>query len=150
VVTGETLQLGLPEGDIAKAGEITKLGEEAEALAKVADGAQDVSKVGNKLRNGHLAGGVHPTTGVPFDAQGYPDFSNFLYKEGPNDVMIEPTGNRSKDFKAANEAAGYASTPKGYTWHHHQTPGRMQLAETEPHAKTGHTGGFSSGNQIKY
>ncbi|WP_445662062.1 HNH endonuclease [Bacillus sp. FSL R9-9481] len=31
--------------------------------------------------------------------------------------------------------------PKGYTWHHHQEPGTMQLVDTNIHQKTGHTGG---------
>jgi len=31
--------------------------------------------------------------------------------------------------------------PDGYTWHHHQQPGRMQLVDTKIHALTGHTGG---------
>ena len=33
--------------------------------------------------------------------------------------------------------------PEGYTWHHHEEPGRMQLVDTEVHAKTLHTGGRS-------
>jgi hypothetical protein len=57
--------------------------------------------------------------------------------------MIKPTGNRAGDFAAANKAAGYNQTPNGYTWHHHQTTGRMQLVESKVHMKTGHTGGFS-------
>ncbi|NHN34359.1 HNH endonuclease [Paenibacillus agricola] len=32
-------------------------------------------------------------------------------------------------------------TPDGYTWHHNETPGLMQLVDTETHAKTRHTGG---------
>lgn len=32
-------------------------------------------------------------------------------------------------------------TPTGYTWHHHEEPGRMQLVDSEIHAKTGHLGG---------
>jgi len=48
-----------------------------------------------------------------------------------------------RDFKAANSIAGYSSTPKGYTWHHHQDYGRMQLVKTSIHSKTGHTGGWS-------
>lgn len=75
--------------------------------------------------------------------EGFPDFSKNLYKNGANDVMIKPTGNRSLDFGEANKVAGYSSTPKGYTWHHHQTTGRMQLVETKVHSQTGHTGGFS-------
>nr|WP_320120064.1 DUF6443 domain-containing protein [uncultured Marinifilum sp.] len=95
------------------------------------------------LRNGHLAGKVHPKTGVPFTRKGFPNFKNHLYKRGANDVRISPTGNRLHDFSAANKAAGYKSTPKGYTWHHHQTRGRMQLVESNIHRQTGHTGGFS-------
>lgn len=32
---------------------------------------------------------------------------------------------------------------KGYTWHHTEEPGKMQLVETNVHARTGHTGGNS-------
>ncbi len=96
-----------------------------------------------EIRNYRLAGKIHPETKVPFDANGLPDFSDYLFKGGPNDIMIKPTGNRLADFNLANKAAGYSSTPKGYTWHHHQNNGRMQLVETDIQFKTGHTGGFS-------
>lgn len=32
-------------------------------------------------------------------------------------------------------------TPDGYTWHHNEDPGVMQLVDSEVHARTGHTGG---------
>lgn len=32
---------------------------------------------------------------------------------------------------------------KGYTWHHSENPGKMQLVETKIHAMSGHTGGNS-------
>lgn len=32
-------------------------------------------------------------------------------------------------------------TPDGYTWHHHEETGKMQLVETSTHDKTAHTGG---------
>lgn len=32
---------------------------------------------------------------------------------------------------------------KGYTWHHNEVPGKMQLVETKVHAMSGHTGGNS-------
>ncbi|MEK5645846.1 hypothetical protein BK138_32190 [Paenibacillus rhizosphaerae] len=32
-------------------------------------------------------------------------------------------------------------TPDGYTWHHDAEKGKMQLLDSEIHAKTGHTGG---------
>jgi RHS repeat-associated protein len=95
------------------------------------------------LRNGHLAGKVHPKTGVPFTRKGFPNFKKHLYKGGINDVRIKPTGSRASDVMAANKSAGYSSTPKGHVWHHHQTTGRMQLVEGGIHRATGHTGGFS-------
>ena len=30
---------------------------------------------------------------------------------------------------------------KGYTWHHSEIPGKMQLVETKVHVQSGHTGG---------
>lgn len=36
--------------------------------------------------------------------------------------------------------------PRDITWHHHEEAGRMQLVESNVHAKTGHTGGFSLWN----
>jgi hypothetical protein len=32
-------------------------------------------------------------------------------------------------------------TSDGYTWHHSEETGKMQLVDSETHAKTGHTGG---------
>jgi RHS repeat-associated protein len=94
-----------------------------------------------QVRNGALAGNAHPVTGIPFDMQGFPDFSSVRHPSVP-DVRIALSGNRSTDFARANRAAGLDSTPTGYTWHHHQDKGLMQLIDRTVHAKTGHTGGF--------
>jgi hypothetical protein len=107
-----------------------------------------VHNCGGKIRNSGLAGQNHPRTGVPFDEHGFPDFSNWRHPDVP-DVRIGLTGDRGRDFARANEAAGLASTPRGYTWHHHQDPGLMQLVETWTHNKTGHTGGFSIWNWLR-
>ncbi|MFD0050074.1 HNH endonuclease [Actinomycetes bacterium NPDC127524] len=32
-------------------------------------------------------------------------------------------------------------TPEGYTWHHSEVPGKLELVDEEIHAETGHTGG---------
>jgi hypothetical protein len=93
------------------------------------------------LRNQHLAGKTHPVTGIPFDAQGYPDFSSVAVKT----VKIEQTGTRGGDFRAANRLAGLQKTPRGYTWHHHQDGVTMQLVPRDIHQQTGHTGGFKEG-----
>ncbi|PTL84342.1 HNH endonuclease [Vitiosangium sp. GDMCC 1.1324] len=95
------------------------------------------------IRNAHLAGKRHPVTGVPFDADGYPDFRAAGVVKA--EVKITYTGSRARDFAAANKAAGFGETPKGMTWHHHQDGMTMQLVPTETHARTGHTGGFSGG-----
>jgi RHS repeat-associated protein len=96
-------------------------------------------------KNAHLANSQHPVTKVPFNSKGYPNFKDHLYKgqDGKNDVRIKLTGSRRKDFAAANKKAGFKKTPKGYTWHHHESTGRMQLVNRKIHAKTGHAGGFS-------
>jgi hypothetical protein len=59
------------------------------------------------------------------------------------EVKITYTGDRKKDFAAANAKAGFDSTPEDMTWHHHQDGVTMQLVDRETHDKTGHTGGFS-------
>jgi hypothetical protein len=96
------------------------------------------------IRNSHLAGKTHPKTGVPFDAQGYLNFSAWRHPS-VSDVRIQLSGNRSTDFARANRAAGLSETPAGYTWHHHQDSGLMQLVDSKVHAATDHTGGLSSG-----
>jgi hypothetical protein len=114
-----------------------KKGDYTNAILLVGMAAADTRIPG--LRNGHLAGSVHPHTGVPFDADGFPDFSDFATAE----VKIELTGNRYLDDKAANQSLGFRKTPEGYTWHHHQDGTTMQLVPKDIHSKTGHTGGFS-------
>ncbi|MEB1809569.1 MAG: HNH endonuclease [Bacillaceae bacterium] len=43
-------------------------------------------------------------------------------------------------------------TPDGYTWHHHEQPGVIQLIDTESHDLSGHTGGrvlWGGGNDYR-
>ena len=104
--------------------------------------AYEAARTEAKKRNSHLANDIHEKYDVPFDADGFPDFSYYLYKGGKSEVTIDYSGNRIEDAKRANRAAGYDRTPKGYVWHHHQDYGKMQLVEELAHSKTGHTGGF--------
>ena len=41
------------------------------------------------------------------------------------------------------EQINNGDTPDGYTWHHNEETGKMQLVDSEAHAATGHTGGRS-------
>jgi hypothetical protein len=76
--------------------------------------------------------------GVEFDINGYPVFEPYVIKkvEVPNLI-----GDHYEDFKKANDAAGYKSTPKGYTWHHHQDTMTMELIPKDLHRVVAHTGG---------
>jgi HK97 family phage portal protein len=97
---------------------------------------------GMKLRNQALAGKNHPVTGIPFDSQGFPDFSGVAQKT----VQVPHTGNYDTDFAAANRAAGLGATPDGMTWHHHQDGYTFQLVPEAIHRATGHTGSIGTGN----
>jgi RHS repeat-associated protein len=103
-----------------------------------------VTRPGTNNNTEDLAGGLHPKTKVPFDKDDYPDCSAYGHPEVA-DVRISLTGNRRRDERAANQATGMAETPDGYTWHHHQDSGLMQLVRSDVHGQTGHTGGYSSG-----
>ena len=43
----------------------------------------------------------------------------------------------------ANEAAGFSSTPKGYTWHHVEDGRTLILVPSDLHGEIRHTGGAS-------
>ncbi|CAM5203991.1 T7SS effector LXG polymorphic toxin [Bacillus licheniformis] len=114
------------------------------------------------LRMGHLKNDKHPITGVPYDKDGFPIFkvkhtllldkadykktrtaqfsilNKKLFKQiKENPIIQKDLGLTDKEVLMLQ--AGF--TPKKYTWHHHQIPGRMELVDSEIHAKTGHTGG---------
>lgn len=97
------------------------------------------------IRNQRVAGKKHPVTGVPFDADGYPDFRAAGVVK--HEVKIKFTGNREKDYDLANKAAGLSKRPNDSTWHHHQDGTTMQLVPRDIHKKTGHTGGVAASKQ---
>jgi hypothetical protein len=75
--------------------------------------------------------------GDKLKTNGFPEFDpKDLYQFGPSDVNIgKLCGSDAGDFAAANNVAGYAETPKGYTWHHHEDLGRFQLVRTAVHSR---------------
>ena len=55
---------------------------------------------------------------------------------------IENDPNLAEQFTEEQlEQIKNGDTPDGYTWHHNEEKGKMQLVDAEIHAKTGHTGG---------
>ncbi len=82
--------------------------------------------------------------GVKFNAEGFPEFSPYSIKT----VKINMKGNRTSDFTEANRAAGLKTTPKGYTWHHHQDRTKMELVPRDLHDFIRHDGGVSEIKKI--
>ena len=85
--------------------------------------------------------------GVTIKGNGFPDFRKALYRGAYLNTVVIPNyrGTRSKDFTAANRLAGITVNrlkPKGFTWHHHEAIGVMQLVDTPSHkAIDPHMGG---------
>ena len=123
--------------------------------------------------NEHLAGSVHPETNVPFirkevELNGesrigvFPNFpesfearlpenlhkaSDYEQAKHLNEQLCQAHENGTLDTEQFAdqqlEQVRNGDKPEGYTWHHHEESGRMQLVNTEVHAKTPHTGGRS-------
>ncbi|WP_261845086.1 RHS repeat-associated core domain-containing protein [Aliamphritea ceti] len=112
----------------------------------------------------HMAGKRHPVTGVPYDSRGFPIFDDIAKYDtkipGPDFSSLSYTQQMqaaSRDLAGAIErgavnSSGFSdlqlsqirsgsSKVDGYTWHHHQDFGRMQLLPSTVHSKTGHIGG---------
>ncbi len=122
-------------------------------------------------RNEELAGKKHPVTGVPFEKRTIivdgeekevvvPVFDSVFDAHLPEDKikatdreqikecnkqLKEAVDNdpelRAKFTDEQLEQIANGDTPDGYTWHHDAETGKMQLVDSETHAKTGHTGG---------
>jgi RHS repeat-associated protein len=70
---------------------------------------------------------------IPIKPTGFPDFNDYLYRGFKPIVFINLTGSRRGDERAANAARLATSTPSGYTWHHHEVMGIMQLVRSDAH-----------------
>lgn len=121
--------------------------------------ARNIRRYGLRVINKKYAGRYYPLNKLPvhlqkkypnsvrIDRNGYPDFSPYSRKTIRS---TELTGNYANDFSIANRAAGYSSTPTGYTWHHHQNGRDMLLIPKDIHAAVRHSGGASYlGHSVK-
>lgn len=117
--------------------------------------------------NAKLAGKRHPESGIPFDKRGFPIFDDVAAFETRLASDVVGVKNRRTHMKAATAdldraiKAGQVSKGQfsdealeairrhepeipGWTWHHHQERGRMQLVPTDVHEATGHSGGMDT------
>ncbi len=94
--------------------------------------------------------GVFPVFESIYDVQlpeEYYESSSYTHLKLSNDQLYEAI-QISPELKAQFtdiqlEQIYDGETPDGYTWHHHEQPGKMQLMDTVIHAQSGHTGGMS-------
>ncbi len=124
-----------------------------------------------RCRNEGLEGERHPITGVPFErkqievngeivegvfAQFDSAYTCTLPEElyqASNAAQFEHATDQLREAVTADpelraqfteeqlEQIANGETPDGYTWHHAENPGELQLVDTTIHAQTGHTGG---------
>lgn len=104
----------------------------------------------------------HGATKIPFDKDGFPIFKSIveiklsrnLYKRSrethfryaSKELYKKIKENKrlaSKFSKSDIEAFKRGETPSKYTWHHHQDTGKLQLVDSQIHAKVSHRGGYS-------
>jgi len=101
-------------------------------------------------KDGNEVTGVFPVFESDYDAQLPKD----LYQASDKDQFSESNGQLKKAVEKDPDLAKKftpeqleqiknGDTPDGYTWHHNEETGKMQLVNSETHAKTGHTGGKS-------
>lgn len=106
---------------------------------------------------GNEVDGVFPVFDSEYDAQ----LPESLYKASDKEQFaecnkqlkeaVEKDPELAKKFTPEQlEQIKNGDTPDGYTWHHNEKTGKMQLVDSDTHAKTGHTGGktiWGGGNE---
>nr|WP_314741409.1 HNH endonuclease [uncultured Haemophilus sp.] len=100
------------------------------------------------MADGEKMKGVFPVFDSAFDAQ----LPEELYQatdakqSSECNKQLKDAVNKNPELKAKFteeqlEQIENGDTPDGYTWHHNEEKGKMQLVDTETHDKTRHTGG---------
>lgn len=100
------------------------------------------------LPSGETITGVFPdfdeaySTTIPDWMYQYSDSQHFSYANMQLSYGVETDLPLAETFTEAQlQQIAEGQTPDGYTWHHSEITGRLELVETETHAQTAHTGG---------
>ncbi|UEC21414.1 HNH endonuclease signature motif containing protein [Clostridium septicum] len=129
-----------------------KNGERVERIVDSIRGSKGAAKAdldGIRIINKKYAGKTYELTGdlakkypngVKFSEEGFPNFEPYSIKKV---TVNNLEGDAYYDFIKANEAAGFTSTPKGYTWHHVEDGRTLILVPSDLHGTVRHTGGAS-------
>ncbi|PLR83472.1 hypothetical protein CVD25_14880 [Bacillus canaveralius] len=103
-----------------------------------------------ELPNGQVIEGTFPVFDSNFNVMIAEELyleSDDAHFEVANDTLylaITENSNLANELGLSQsdvQALSNGQTPAGYTWHHNEEPGFLQLVEEEPHAQTAHTGG---------
>jgi len=117
----------------------------------------------NNIVNKGLAGGKH-VKGVDYDVLGFPIFKGddlaYTLKLDKEYYIMKDTDQFKECTRILKEAIEKGEVPKdifnpqqidqiekgrarikGFTWHHHQVPGKMQLVLEDTHGSVSHLGG---------
>lgn len=146
--------------DIVEAEEIETRNDHLNGYEHPETGVHFVEKTVD-LPNGQVVEGTFPVFDETFNVV----IAEELYTE-TDDVQFEVANETmyqaiTENSNLANELAfsqadvqGLANgqTPEGYTWHHNEEPGLLQLVDEETHAQTAHTGGraiWGGGSQYR-
>lgn len=102
------------------------------------------------LRDGRIIEGVFPKfesitdIQLPEELLQETDRNQMQYcNEELKEMLDKNPEMREKFTERQNEQIDTGYRPEGYTWHHHQQVGKMQLVESSVHSVTRHTGGKS-------
>ena len=101
-----------------------------------------------QLSDGTVREGVFPEFTATYETTLSDDLlkaTDYQQSQYSNEQLLDAVEGDPSLKKQFNETQlqqiGEAETPDGFTWHHHQETGRMQLVDTITHLRTGHTGG---------
>lgn len=138
-----------------------------ELYTKIAERISNNKQLTNKELKAEIVaifknGIVHPVTKVRYSEKGYPifkaatevnlpkylyfarDAKQFEYATKELAAQIEKNPALAEKFTPRQiEYIKNGRTPEGYTWHHHEDSGKLQLVETSVHQQTAHKGGRS-------
>jgi hypothetical protein len=100
------------------------------------------------LPSGETVIGVFPdfdeayATSIPDWMYQYSDSQQFHYANMQLSYVVETDAALADTFTDAQlQQIANGQTPDGYTWHHSEIPGRLELVDTDTHGQTAHTGG---------
>lgn len=83
-------------------------------------------------------------TKLPPDLHKKSDFEHFSHCNQELKKAFDKGVLKNENFsKQQFDQIKNGDPPRNYTWHHNESPGKMQLVDTEIHSRTGHTGGRS-------